>query len=487
MPDWTYLPLRRVGERVVGPKRARQMAMLVVRGVARLPGGANVIRAFDHTHNHAAAVRSAAGVTYSSPVGLMVCEATAGRVTALTAMGFGFVATADSLPPGTQVCDEITINGVLAALDHGAAFVAANSAVLELGPCVAQRVNEVLAMRSQSANATESVAWFRPWSWPGWVWAFWLGVAMVCAGIGASLITGGPVLLGYDREFLRVNTGGLRSINARLVPFLQHDRITMAGCMAAIGVNDIGFSLAMRRGWRWARTGFAAAGAVGFPTFFLFFGYGFFDPLHFAVAVGFFPLFVLGLVRRSSAPTWSTPIIVNERQRRRALVGQLLMVMLAIGVVLSGMVIMSIGVRDVLIPSDRVYLRSSQTDINAALNGRLLRFIAHDRAGFGGALTSLGVGILTTCLWGWRRGERTTLWCLVISSFIGFGAALSVHFAVGYTDLLHLAPVYAGSVIVALASYLSAPWLLCLGNPLNGAPDTQTDGVRRSQRFYMTR
>jgi len=39
----------------------------------------------------------------------------------------------------------------------------------------------------------------------------------------------------------------------------------------------------MRRGWRWARAGFLIAGAIGFPTFFLFFSYRFFDPLHFAM------------------------------------------------------------------------------------------------------------------------------------------------------------------------------------------------------------
>ena len=178
---------------------------------------------------------------------------------------------------------------------------------------------------------------------------------MICGGVGAAVITYGPVLLGYDEEFLGVSVEELRAMNGQLVPFIQHDRVTMAGSMMAIGFNDIGFALAMRRGWRWARAGFALAGAIGFPTFFLFLGYRFFDPLHFAVATGFFPLYLMGVF----------------------------------------------GLRDVLIPSDRAFLGDTQTNLAAALDGRLLRFIAHDRAGFGGTLASLGVGLLaadTKCI-----------------------------------------------------------------------------------------
>ena len=194
----------------------------------------------------------------------------------------------------------------------------------------------------------------------------------------------------------------------------------MAGCMAAIGCNDIGFALAMRRGWPWARAGFLAAGAVGFPTFFLYLGYEFFDPLHFAVAVGFFPLYLGGVFGRRVAPTWRVPTVVNERERRAALDSQLMMVVLSIGVLLSGVVIMVVGLRDVLIPSDRVFLGADQATFEAALDGRLLRFIAHDRAGFGGALSSLGVGLLTTTLWGWRAGERATWWLLLAAGVVGF-------------------------------------------------------------------
>ncbi len=461
MPDWTYVPLRRPADRIFGPQRAQRRAMGVVRRVARWPGGPTIIRGFDYTHDHVESVVTTAEGTFVSPIGVMVDEYSDDRKAAFTAMGYGFVATKDTLPAGAVVSHEKTIEGLVRELSDGAVLLVANDAIVENGPCVAQRVNEILAADTFTEPPSADPAWWQIWlfwKWPAWTWALWLGIAMVCAGIGAATITVGPVLLGYDRNFLGANLNDLRAINSRLVLFLQHDRITMAGCMMAIGFNDIGFAMAMRRGWRWARAGFLFAGALGFPTFFLFLGYRFFDPLHFAVAAGFFPLFLMGVFGRKVPPTWRVPVKVNEEERKRALYAQALMVAVSVGVLLSGFFIMSVGLRGVLIPTDREYMNGSQSAFRAALNGRLLRFVAHDRAGFGGALSSLGGGLLTTTLWGWRAGERSTWWMLLASSVTGFGAALTVHFAVGYTDAIHLLPVYAGVASVGLVLHLSQAW-----------------------------
>ncbi len=471
MPDWTYVPLRKSAIGLLGSeRRAQRAALALISGVARLPGGPKIIRAFDYTHDHEAAAVEAGSTSYPSPIGAVVPVADETTATVFRSMGFGFVAEADGLPSGATVSSATTIDGLIAELDagtegagdskRGVPLLAANAAVIELGPTVAQRVNEVLAQRANEAAGyePEAVQWLKPWTWQAWVWALWLGIAMICGGIGASIIALGPVVLGYDQDFLGANLDELREINDQLVAFLQHDRITMAGCMMAIGFNDIGFALGMRRGWRWARAGFAVAGAVGFPTFFLFLGYRFFDPLHFAVAVGFFPLYLGGVFGRQADPTWRVPVVIDEEQRRRALLAQLLMVAVAVGVFLSGFVIMSIGLRDVLIPSDRVFLDAEQQVFAEALDGRLLRFIAHDRAGFGGALASLGAGLLTTTLWGWRWGERSTWIMLAAASIVGFGAALIVHIAVGYTDFVHLLPVYLGMAMLTYILAMSRRW-----------------------------
>jgi hypothetical protein len=459
VPDWTYLPLRPAAERLLGVGRARRVALRGVARIASIPGGPKVIRAFDYTTDFSQTVVHTATSTYPSPLGIVTADATPNMETALRSMGFGFVATPDTLPPEAVVTTTTDLSEIARLIENGAPLVVANEAAIAHGPTVAQRVNEAIA--SQAIKAPEQVRLgLRLWAWPGWLWAMWLGIAMVCAGVGAAMIAIGPVLLGYDIRFLGVNVNGLNGINPRLVSFLQHDRITMAGCMAAIGCNDIGLALAMKRGWRWARAAFVIAGACGFPTFFLFLGYRFFDPLHFAVAIGFFPLYLLGIFRPHVTPTWRTNLAVNESARRRATVGQLLLVTVAFGVVVSGLVIMIVGLRDVLIPSDRVYLDTTQAFMQQQLDGRLIRFIAHDRAGFGGALFSLGVGVLTMSMWGWREGERSTWWSLLAASVVGFGAAIVIHFNVGYTDTLHLLPAYLGIVMVGIALLLSREWML---------------------------
>ncbi len=459
MPDWTYIPLKDPAAGLLGSRaRAQKGGLRLITTIARLPLGRWVIRGFDYTYDHPEAAVQSSKETFASPIGVEVTKETEATRTAFASMGFGFARESGSLPSQARRSKATTASELLAELDAGATLLVANEATIAEGPATAQRVNEAIAARSHVDNVVEPVQWLKPWTWPAWVWAFWLGVAMVCGGLGATVIALGPVTLGYDEAFLGASLAELEAMNRRLVPFIQHDRITMAGCMMAIGFNDIGFAFAMRRGWRWARAGFAFAGAIGFPTFFLFLGYRFFDPLHFAVAVGFFPLYLGGVFGRRLPPTWSARLDVDQRVRRRALEAQLMMVLLALGVLLSGFFIMSVGLRDVLIPSDRVYLGNDQQYFAAALDGRLLRFIAHDRAGFGGALASLGAGLLTTALWGWRAGEQSTWWMLLVASTAGFGAALAIHIAVGYVDFFHLVPVYVGIAWVARVLYLSNDW-----------------------------
>jgi len=318
VPDWTYIPLKDPAAGLLGSRaRAQAAGVRLITTIARLPFGEWVIRGFDYTYDHPETAVQTTDAEFSSPIGVVVSSDDEATQTAFASMGFGFARTADALPPGAQHSTATTPAELLEELDGGATLLIANEATIAQGPATAQRVNEAIAERSHHDNVVEPVQWLQPWTWPAWVWAFWLGVAL------------------------------------------------------------------------------------------------------------------------------------------RA---QLMMVMLAVGVFLSGFFIMSIGLRDVLIPSDLVFLGDDQEVFASALDGRLLRFIAHDRAGFGGALASLGGGLLTTTLWGWRPGERSTWWMLLAASTVGFGAALAVHVVVGYTDFFHLMPVYLGIVWVSAILYLSSDW-----------------------------
>ena len=55
MPDWTYVPLRKPALGVLGnEQRSRRFALGLFTSIARMPGGAKLIRAFDYTHDHPA-------------------------------------------------------------------------------------------------------------------------------------------------------------------------------------------------------------------------------------------------------------------------------------------------------------------------------------------------------------------------------------------------------------------------------------------------
>jgi hypothetical protein len=423
--------------------------------VVRLPLGDSIVRAMlDPTPESASVV--VGGERYQSPVGIVVGRSSPSRVRALEAIGFGFVATSHTLPVGAVRCDG-TVEEVIDTLRNGASLVAVHQSVLDFGPGFAARVNDVIASQ-RPTEPPPGVVLRRPLAWPSWWWAMLVGLGMLATGLFAAAITVGPILLGYDRAFLGTGTGGLRTINDRLVPFLQHDRITMAGCCFAIGINHIGLALGMRRGWRWAKRAFIAAGIVGFPTFLLALGYGFFDPLHFGSAVILLCCYLGSACRPLGPRQWSVASAFNAHNRRRALTGQLLMLTACLGIIVSGVAIMVIGLTHVLIPSDVAYMRTTRGSLVLA-NDHLIRFIAHDRAGFGGALTSLGVGVATMVLWGWRDGERWVWWTLLLSSLVGFGSAVAVHLAVGYTDALHLAPVYLAIVMTTACLALSRRWL----------------------------
>jgi dihydroorotate dehydrogenase len=101
----------------------------------------------------------------------------------------------------------------------------------------------------------------------------------------------------------------------------------------------------------------------------------------------------------------------------------------------------------------------TDADALAASNPRLLPQVAHDRAGFGGALISDGLAVLGAALWGFRRRSRWLWWTLCGAGLPGFGAALGVHAVVGYDDAWHRAHVAAALALYAAALALAYPYL----------------------------
>ena len=126
---------------------------------------------------------------------------------------------------------------------------------------------------------------------------------------------------------------------------------------------------------------------------------------------------------------------------KRSLVGQFLFVVLGFSFVVGGIVICTIGVSSVFIRTDIAYICMPPEFIHA-FNEQLIPVIAHDRAGFGSALLSVGLLILMIALWGFQQGNKWLWWTLLFGGIPAFSAGIGVHFAIGYTTFIHLLPAY---------------------------------------------
>jgi hypothetical protein len=284
-----------------------------------------------------------------------------------------------------------------------------------------------------------------------------LGIGMLIGAVIALAIAATRVVLPYDEQFVGLSRHELAAVNARLLPFLTHDRVTLAGAMVAIGVLYTGLGwFGVRRGRHWAQTAIVASAAVGFASFFLFLGFGYFDPFHAFVTAILFQLLLMGIHGRLAEPhALPPPMLVEDRAWRLGLWGQLGLVVQGVGFVGAGLIIAAIGATSVFVHEDLAFLGTTHAEL-LTVQPHLVPLVAHDRATLGGMLAVAGIAILLTSLWGFRPGERWLWWTLLLAGIPGYGAAISVHYAVGYHSAFHLAPAFLGVALFAAA--LGAAW-----------------------------
>jgi len=369
-------------------------------------------------------------------------------------------------PPALLVagCGARSPRDIVESFDAGADLVAVDQGLIEAGPGLAKRGNEALvAMRAgvvATARGRGSMPGISAALTAGWFWLLLLGLGMFIAGAVVLAVGLTRVLLPYDEAFLGIGRDALSGINPRLMGFMRHDRITLAGTLMSIGV--LYASLAwngVRGGWRWARRATLASGVVGFASLFLFLGFHYVDPLHVALSAGLFPLFLLGILLPMRAQPPTARDLDNDSTWRLGLVGQLLFIGLAGGLIVAGLTITTVGVTRVFVFSDLQFLQTTAAVIDSA-NAHLLPLIAHDRAGFGGALASDGVALLLISLWGFRRGERWVWWTLLSAGTIGLAGGVFAHLVVGYLEFGHLLPLAVSGIAFIAALALAARFLL---------------------------
>jgi dihydroorotate dehydrogenase len=371
--------------------------------------------------------------------------------------------------PGLPV---ITAGGVhepadaLEMLGAGADLVEVDTGLVYGGPGLPKRVNDALLY---AANAPgQEPAGENP-ARRAWFWTLLLGVSMLLGGALALAIASTRVVLPYDEVFSGMTREQLAAINPRLLAFMAHDRVTLAGTMLAIGVLYTGLSLCgVRRGLHWAWVSVLASAFTGFGSFFLFLGFGYFDPFHAFVTAVLFQFLLLALhAKLGPAPVPDAPHLREDRPWRLGQLGQLLFVLHAVALPTAGVVICGIGSTVVFVREDLEFMRTTREALRAA-NPRLVPLVAHDRASFGGMLIASALALLLPALWGFRRGARWLWWTFLLAGAPAYAAAVGVHLAVGYTDPLHLAPAFAGALAFALALGLSYPYL-CGHDPAHEA------------------
>ena len=167
------------------------------------------------------------------------------------------------------------------------------------------------------------------------------------------------------------------------------------------------------------------------------------------------------------APSWTTI----------AGIGRAALLATAVGLIGGGLTITAVGMSIVFVPQDLTYM-GLDADEMRAINPRLIPLIAHDRAGFGGGVLTIGVMLLVIA---WCARPARSLWqALCAAGVIGFGCAIGVHPAIGYTDFIHLLPAYAGAILLMIGLVMTYGWMrgtvVSTASLLIPSPDTPGEG-----------
>jgi hypothetical protein len=292
------------------------------------------------------------------------------------------------------------------------------------------------------------------------------GTALCGSGAFAIFQSWSGHLLPHDSQTLGMDAEALiRASNHHLLMFMFHDRVAFGGTLLAIGTAYwwlAEFPLREREPWAW--WAFAISGFFGFASFLSYLGYGYLDSWHGAATIALLPIFLLGLWRSAqslpiplnTSQIWH-PIAREESPNSRT--GRYLITACAGGLIVAGITIMGVGMTTVFVPQDLDFIGLTRDQI-ASISPHLVPVIAHDRAGFGGGL--LSCGLLLAIIMRHTPLTRSSIELLWLVALFGFGAALGVHGAIGYTDTIHLAPAYAGLII-----FLVGIWFCSRGRRQN--------------------
>lgn len=351
----------------------------------------------------------------------------------------------------------------LALLDAGASMITLGAGLVYSGPGLPKRINEAFTYKtelleeaklSEEERAAKHKARAR-----GWLGALLFGWGILIGGALATFIALTKVMLSYDEAFLGMSKEQLKALNPRLLLFMEHDRISLAGTMVASAIIYIFAAwYPWRRGEHWVRPAYLFPATVGFLFFFFYPGYGYFEPLHAAFFACLLPLYLLMVVPRPKGEFAAVPsAMVNDSVWRKGLWGQLCFIVLSIGGLAAGLTISTVGLTSVFVHEDLEFIGMTSEQLFAI--PKLVPLIAHDRFGFGNALVCNSALVLLCSLWGYHPGAKWIWWSFFLAGFPSYAAAFWTHISVGYLNLWHLTPPIIGALVLLAGLILSYPYL----------------------------
>ncbi len=348
-------------------------------------------------------------------------------------------------------------------IKSGADLLQLHSGLVFSGPGLGKRINEYLAFRSgDTIPSTQNLS--ASTLTEGWLSFTIVATGLIIAAVSVIYVGLTRVLLPYDEAFLGVTMNKISEINPHLLQFMSHDRVTLGGTSLSGAVLFYFVAVfGVRNRHRWAYTTEVAGLAAGFMAFFLYLGFKYFDPLHALVCVLVLPFFIWGVTHRPQFVTEQSPNSTNSVAWKNGMIGQLMFVMIGAGLLTAGITIACVGCSTIFVNEDLLYMGTTRCQLEN-VGPHMLPLIAHDRASFGGCLWAVGTVELLTSMYGFRQGNRWIWWALLLGGLPGFFAVFGIHFAIGYTHLMHLLPAYIAVIMYLVGLYCSYDYLCSKGD-----------------------
>jgi len=287
-------------------------------------------------------------------------------------------------------------------------------------------------------------------------------MALLFGGGFAIFLAAAGEFLPHDIAYLGLSARDLCALRGcRIVDFMIHDRAAFGGAVVGIGVLYLWLTLfPLRGGEAWAWWTLVISGSVGFASFLSYLGYGYLDSWHGIGTLLLVPVFVVGLARSRSilhGPRGPARLMqpgATLSLTSRSDVGRAILAAGAAGTIAGGLSITWVGITDIFVPEDLEFMGITTAELRH-FSSRLVPLMAHDRAGFGGAVLTMGITTLC-CLW--CATPSRSLWeAIATAGGVSLTAAIGIHAVVGYTDIWHLTPAFAAAVSLIAGLYLTAP------------------------------